>query len=58
MEENDLKKIREHLDSPSMRRQLKIYEEGHINKSCSDSFAYIILTIIVLFIIIILIIYS
>ncbi len=26
MEENDLKKIKEYLYSPAMRRQLKIYE--------------------------------
>ena len=56
MEENDLKKIKEYLDSLEMRRQLKIYEVGHRDKSCPDSFAYIIITIIIL--IIILIVYS
>ena len=56
MEENDLKKIKEYLDSPEMKRQLKIYEVGHRDKSYPDSFAYIIITIIIL--IIILIVYS
>ena len=58
MEENDLKKIKERLDSPDMRRRSEIYEIGHRNKSCPDSFAYIIITINILIIIIILIIYS
>ena len=58
MEENDLKKIKEYLDSPEMRRQLKIYEVDHRDKSCPDSFAYIIITIIILIIIIFLIVYS
>ena len=55
MEENDLKKIKERLDSPTMRRKLEIYEIVHRNKSCPDSFAYIIITIIILIIIIFLI---
>ena len=57
IDENDLKKIKERLDSPAMRRQLEIYEIGHRNKSCPDSFAYIIITIIILIIIIFLIVY-
>ena len=47
MEKNDLKNIKQRLDSPAMRR----YEIGHRNKSCPDSFAYIIMSIIMLIII-------
>ena len=41
-----------YIDSPETQRILKIYLEGHRNKSCPPSLFYIILTFIILIILI------
>ena len=56
---NDLannKKFNEnYIDSPETQRILKIYLEGHRNKSCPPSLFYIIIAFVILIILIILI---
>ena len=47
-----------HENTPQYQEQMKIYEEGHRNKSCSPSLYDIIVTIIILIIFITLIIIS
>ena len=57
IEMKDLAKFKEN-DSQERKELLKIYLEGHRNKSCPPSLFNIIITLIILFILILLIIIS
>ena len=63
IEMKDLSKIKEwngnpRIDNPESEKVLKIYLDGHCNKSCPPSLFNIIITIIILIILIFLIIIS
>ena len=63
MEMKDLSKIKEcngnhKIDNPESENAVKIYLDGHRNKSCPPSLFNIIITIIILIILIFLIIIS